>query len=113
MRVDKTDVMQRSMAAAENGTSTAAQKSEADSAAKTDTGEVKSVSAAQMSFPGDDIKERQDAAKKKSWALDPSYHPALMNLDSFGTVFSNKIFIFDETDEESAVVSKQNMVWII
>ncbi len=52
MRVDKTDVMQRSMAAAENGMSTAAQKSEVDSVAKTDTGEVKSVSAAQMSFSG-------------------------------------------------------------
>ena len=46
---------------------------------------------------------------RAAWALDPSYHPALMNLDSFGTVFSNKIFIFDETDEESAILSKQNM----
>lgn len=45
---------------------------------------------------------------RAAWALDPSYHPALMNLDSFGTVFSNKIFIFDETDEESEKIDKQN-----
>ena len=81
MRVDKTDVMQRSMAAAENGMSTAAQKSEADSAAKTDTGEVKSVSAAQMSFPGDDIKERQDAAKKKSWDIISKAYAAESKID--------------------------------
>ena len=81
MRVDKTDVMQRSMAAAENGMSTAAQKSEADSAAKTDTGEVKSVSAAQMNFPGDDIKERQDAAKKKSWDIISKAYAAESKID--------------------------------
>lgn len=69
MRVDQTDVIQRSMAAAENGMSTTTQKSETGSVSKTSAGEVKSVSAAQMSFPGDDIKERQDAAKKKSWDI--------------------------------------------
>ncbi|MBP7347823.1 MAG: hypothetical protein KA965_03995 [Butyrivibrio sp.] len=67
MRVDKTDVMQSSMAAAENGMHTSAQKNEADSSVNAD--EVKSISAAQMSFPGDDIKQRQDAAKKKSWDI--------------------------------------------
>jgi len=36
---------------------------------------------------------------RAAWALDPSYRPVLMNLDCFGTVSSDKVFIFDETDE--------------
>lgn len=36
---------------------------------------------------------------RAAWALDPTYRPALMNLDCFGSVFSDKRFIFDETDE--------------
>ena len=69
MRVEKTDLMQHSMAAAENGMSTTTQKTETENGDQTDTGEVKSVSAAQISLPGDDIKQRQDAAKKKSWDI--------------------------------------------
>lgn len=81
MRVDKTDVMQRSMVAAENGMSTAAQKNETDSAVNADTNEVKSVSAAQMNFPGDDIKQRQDAAKKKSWDIISKAYAAESKMD--------------------------------
>ena len=36
---------------------------------------------------------------RAAWALDSTYRPALMNLDCFGSVFSDKTFIFDETDE--------------
>ena len=37
---------------------------------------------------------------RAAWALDPTYRPSLMNLDNFGKFFSDKTFIFDETDEE-------------
>lgn len=37
---------------------------------------------------------------RAAWALDPSYRPALKNLDSFGTVFSDKVFIFDDDDSD-------------
>lgn len=43
---------------------------------------------------------------RAAWALDPTYRPALMNLDCFGTFFSNKTFIFDETDEPAEPVHK-------
>ena len=45
---------------------------------------------------------------RAAWALDSSYRPALMNLDCFGSVFSDKIFIFDETDEPVKIVDKQS-----
>lgn len=42
---------------------------------------------------------------RAAWSLDPTYQPALLNLDCFGTMFSEKIFIFDETDEPPKRVS--------
>ena len=45
---------------------------------------------------------------RAAWALDSSYRPALMNLDCFGSVFSDNIFIFDETDEPVKIVDKQS-----
>jgi len=36
---------------------------------------------------------------RAAWALDPTYVPALKNLDSFSSVFScRKDFVFDESD---------------
>jgi len=36
---------------------------------------------------------------RAAWALDPTYVPAQMNLDNFGTMFAARIpFTFDESD---------------
>ncbi len=37
---------------------------------------------------------------RAAWALDPTYRPALMNLDNFGQMFADKTFIFGEDTEE-------------
>ncbi|MEG2616779.1 MAG: hypothetical protein RR998_03330 [Oscillospiraceae bacterium] len=37
---------------------------------------------------------------RAAWSLDPTYVPALQNLDSFGRIFSEKRYIFDENDAE-------------
>ena len=37
---------------------------------------------------------------RAAWALEPSYKPALQNLDNFANMFSNKIFIFGEEQIE-------------
>lgn len=36
---------------------------------------------------------------RAAWVFDPSYRPALMNLERFGSLFSDKTFIFDESDD--------------
>ncbi|NCB32343.1 MAG: hypothetical protein EOM64_00430 [Erysipelotrichia bacterium] len=33
---------------------------------------------------------------RAAWALDPTYRPALMNLDNFGTVHANQTYVFSE-----------------
>ncbi|MEG2677172.1 MAG: hypothetical protein RR933_03555 [Oscillospiraceae bacterium] len=35
---------------------------------------------------------------RAAWSLDPTYIPAIQNLDSFGHIFSDKKYIFDESD---------------
>lgn len=46
---------------------------------------------------------------KAAWALEPSYKPALQNLDNFADMFSNKIFIFGEEELEDPSLKKRGL----